>query len=744
MNSRSILLAMVLGLSTFGTSQSASPKITYTTVAVPVGVALSEISKQAGMRLTVSPQVASEIVVVSFKGVSLDDVKTQIAKVCSAKWEISDGGEMLVPDLVQRRQEEQKEKAELTAQIAKELKNMVESLNPPKKDPKAKVDPEEAEMERMMMFRSGGAANKAVIKLAAAIGATNFASMDGRVRVVYSTHPTRMQRQMLGGYNAILGQLVTEYNSELVQKQKDKANHPVEETAESKRMQEMMKMFGEFDEDDDTPVEGTPSKAILVCSRQQLMGGISLQLKVFNEKGKVVIRGSHMIATGGGMFDTADLEDFEFGPDGLPKQKPQTKAEAGEKPIVFSDSTKELGEMSNFMTMGTNTKKMSEELRMKLLNPDQYDPLSFTHSEALLALAAQKGKPLVACLPDTMESYIGMFMPKKEGLTPSAYVQSISSAAFVSTDGPFVYVKPVESAKSRRERIDRVALGLFLRAVDSRGSVSLDDLATYAQKSNSPMEDSLAMTYFMVFAPNAIQSGMGGQVSWDMLRFYGGLSTLQKKNMAEGGRLGFNQLNPTQTAALRQMAFGPETALIVDNPNAKKPDFELPSFMRGAMFGAMGNDYRSEPTELMPNGLPNDGYVELKLTQDNIAKPTGNVPAMFGNATLGADELAMLKMFKDMPGMEQMSAMMPSIDEVRLGERSVYDFKFIFGQGVTMDKSLNDDRMSSKSPVVKMANLPGEFSKKIEDRLAAFKKLPFFDPAFFQGGGGGAVPPPAP
>lgn len=742
MNSRSILLAMVLGLSTIGIGQSASPKITYTTVAVPVGVALSEISKQAGMRLTVSPQVASEIVVVSFKGVSLDDVKTQIAKVCSAKWEIADGGEMLVPDLVQRRQEEQKEKAETTAAIAKELKTMVESLNPPKRDPKAKVDPEEAEMEQMM-FRSGGAANKAVIKLAAAIGAVNFAAMDGKTRVVYSTNPTRMQRAMVGNYNVILGQLVTEYNAELVQKQKDKANNPREENAQTKRMQEMMQMFGMSDEDDDTPIEGTPSKAILVCSRQQLMGGITLQLKVFNEKGKVIIRGSHMISTGGGMFDPGDLEDLEFGPDGLPKQKPQTKADAGEKPIVFSDSTKELGEMSNFMTMGTNTKKMSEELRMKLLNPDQYDPLSFSHSEALLALAAQKGKPLVACLPDKMESYIGMFMPKKEALTPSAYVQSISSVAFVSTDGPFVYVKPAESAKSRRERIDRVALGMFLRAVENRGSVALDDLAAYAQKSNSPMEDSLAMTYFMVFAPNAIQSGMGGQVSWDMLRFYGGLSTLQKKNMAEGGRLGFNQLNPIQTSALRQMAFGPETALIVDNPNAKKPDFELPSFMRGAMFGALGNDYRSEPTELMPNGLPGDGFVELKLTQDSIAKPTGSIPAMFGNAVMGADELAMLKMFKDMPGMEQLSGMMPTIDEVRLGERSVYDFKFIFGQGVTMDKSLNDDRMSSKSPVVKMANLPADFSKKIEDRLVAFKKLPFFDPAFFQGGGGGGVPPPA-
>jgi len=58
-----------------------------------------------------------------------------------------------------------------------------------------------------------------------------------------------------------------------------------------------------------------------------------------------------------------------------------------------------------------------------------------------------------------------------------------------------------------------------------------------------------------------------------------------------------------------------------------------------------------------------------------------------------------------------------------------------------MSKSLNDDRISGKSPVVKMANLPAEFAKKIDEKVAMFKKIPFFDPSFFQGGAGGAPPP---
>ncbi len=737
MKSRSLLVAAALSLTTLGLSQSDSPKITYTTVAAPIGTALSEISKQAGIRLSVSPQVANEVIVLSLKNVPLDDVKTQIAKACSAKWEEIQGGEMLIPDLVLRRQEEQKEKAEYTAQIQKSLKEMVEALNPPKRDPKQKVDEEELEMEEMMMFQFRGASSKASILLANAIGATNLASIDAKSRVVYSTNPTRMQRQLPGNYNQILGQLVTEHNAEVAKVLKDKANNPREENAMEKRMREMFGDFGDFEA---KPIEGTPSKAILVCTRQRMFGGLNLNLLVFNEKGAVVIRGTQMIRAGDSMFGGMDLGDLEFGEDGLPKAKPQTKAEAGEKPIAYSETTKELLELGNVMTMASNTKPMSEELKMKLLNPEQYDPLSFAHSEALVATAAQRGKPLVAVLPDGMDSFMGMFRASTGEMTPSAYLQSIRSAANVSAEGPFILVRPTEPAKSRRERIDRGALGLFLRAAEAKGTVFLDDLATYAQKSNSPMEDSLAMRYFMIFAPTAIQSGMGGQVSWDMLRFYGGLSTLQKKNMDEGGRLGFNQLSPVQAAALRQMAFGPETALVVEDPTAKKSEFEFPSFIRSAIMGAMVNDYRNEPTELMPNGLPSNGYVELKLTNDRVAKPTGNVQAMLGNAVLGADELAILKMFKDMPGMEQMAGMMPVIDEVRLGERTVYDFKFHFAPSVTMDKSLNDDRISSSSPIVKMTNLPAEFAKKIEDRLAAFKKMPFFDPSFFQGSG--TTPPP--
>ena len=731
MNRIALIAFAAIGILSHAQAQTEAPKITYSTVAVPIGRALEEISRQAGYKLSASPQVGHDIVVLSLQAMPLDQVKIQIAKACSARWEEIQGGEMLVVDTVLRRQEEQKERAEYAESLGKSLKQLIDSLNPPKPEPGAKQDPNIN--RQISMFGGQGAAGKAVIQLAQMIGVNTLASIEADGRVVFSTTPTRMQRAFPGNTSRIMAQLVSEYNKEAAIRQKARAENPKVEDPREKQMREFFGIGLE-----DQPVEGIPTKAILICSRQTLLGGLTLQLKVYNDQGKSVISGNQMLAAGETLFGGA--LDMEFGPDGLPKPKPPTTPPANEKAIEFSAPVKELMTMSNIMTMSQSSAKMSEALKTMLLNPEQYDPLSFVHSESLLSTAKQRGKNLIALLPDRMDSFMGMMMPKPDGLTPTAYLDSIKSVVTVSADTPTLLIRPAKPARARSQRIDRASLGKFLRAVDSKGSVLLDDLAEYAQNSNSPMEDTSAMMYFMVFAPNAIQSGMGGMVNWNMLRFYGALAPMQRQNLLNGGRLPFGQFNPAQSAAVRQMLFGPDTGLTAADPNKEKPVFELPSFVRTMIMREIGGDFRTEPTEVMPNGLPPQGFVQLTLTQDNIVKPTGNVPAMFGNAALGADELAMLKMFKEMPGMEQVASMMPNFDEVRLGERSVYEFMFTVAPGVSQEETLNDDRMTSKSPVVKMANLPANFVKRIDEKLAAFKKLPFFDPAFMNPNRG--TPPP--
>jgi len=204
--------------------------------------------------------------------------------------------------------------------------------------------------------------------------------------------------------------------------------------------------------------------------------------------------------------------------------------------------------------------------------------------------------------------------------------------------------------------------------------------------------------------------------------------------------MALSQLTPAQREAVTRLAFGPSPDLHVQDGKAKEDELGFMKMMRRYMGESRNSDYRTEPTEAMPNGLPSDGFVELKFRSEPVAKMAGDVPSFLGGAALGADELAMFKLFKEDPNMAQASAMMPQIDQLHLGQREVYDFRFTVAPRVYMEKSLHDDKVTDKSPIVKVANLPADFQKQIDQRLAALKKLPFFDPAFM-GGNRGAVPP---
>jgi len=751
MNRKPTFISLALALVATAISQNASPKITYTSVAVPVNRALTEIGKQASLHLEAVPAISSEVLILRVKDVPLDELMKRIATTTSGEWQPIDGGYRLIPNNLVRRQEEQTEKNAYVAGLSKTLGELVKSLNPPPPPKntgtktKGKGEDDAAAEEMAAQFGFGASqtpAGKAVIKLMQGIGVQNLASIDEKSRIVYSTNPTRMQRALPGNWNAVLTQLVTEHNTYATKLQKEKAENAVNAVEETEQMKKLKEMFGNF-EDDMKPIEGTPTKAILVCSRQQLFGGLSIVLKVYNEKGQVIITGEQTLASVDSDFSQLVQEKVA---EAKGEKKP-TQTPVAEKPIEFSATTKEFQASTNFMTMATGGSKLSDELKVKLLNPEMYDPLSFADSEALIEIANRRNEQLVADLPDEMQSIFGMAISTTGGgeggasknVTPTAYLAQIKNNVAVTEADGWLTAKAVKPAEARRKRFDRAALGQFIRAADAKGAISLDDLAAYALKADSPMENQGPMMYIIMFAPNAMQSGLQGATDWDMLRFYGALSPTSKKMLVDGGRLPFSQLNPTQAAALRQMAFGPNESLTLDE-DEKKGDTGLPKIWKSMFMRAAGGDYRTEPTEVMPNGLPAEGFVTLNFTNEHVAKATGNVPAMMANATLGADELALFKFMSESESMQQFSAMMPKIEEVKLGKREVYDFKFIVAQGVSMSQSLNNDSFDSRQGSVKMTNLPDDFQKQIQERMAVIKKLPFFDPAIF-GGGKQAVPP---
>ena len=199
MNIKINLIALSLAIAGCTLAQDSATKITYSTVAVPVGRALTEMSKGLSVRLEATVPMANEIVVIRFKEATLDEAMKRIATVTAGSWEQMDGGYRLIPNSAARRQEEQAEKAAYTASLTKSLQDLVKTLNPPKPDPNKKTDPEAEAM--MAQFGFGAAtspAGKAIIRLLQAIGPASLANINEKTRVVYSSRPTRVQVAQIG------------------------------------------------------------------------------------------------------------------------------------------------------------------------------------------------------------------------------------------------------------------------------------------------------------------------------------------------------------------------------------------------------------------------------------------------------------------------------------------------------------------------------------------------------------------
>lgn len=741
---RKIVLVGLLAVASFSLArlslqtegQDLDKKVTYSTVAVPTGRAVQEIAKLTGVKLDVSPSQNRDILVIHVTDVPLRKLMDQIATATTGEWRQDGDVWRLIRDGAKQSAEERKELQEQTAKVREVIKKLVESHK--QKPEIAKGEGEEAEimaeaMAGMGMF--GG--SKAVVDLLARVDPALIAGMEKDARLVFGTNPTRMQRPLTID-PAMVTKMVEEHNKAAQAWKEAEANRVV--TAEEEQMMKWAERFTPWLRRRD-PITTPPAKALFVITRDgSFMGGTSASLRLFDAKGQVILESTQQIPLGEG-FDWMTLAEIEMDdPEGVKKEVKQEPADDS-PPIKLSPVAEEMATMfSRFYGPGADEPQVSKELAERLARPDQYDPLSFDVSESLLAVAEHKKLNLVANVPDTKTGgFMSMMISGDKPQTVNGFLKKLQDEkdTTVAMEDGWLVVRPSKPAQSRKERVDRVALARFIAACVGKEVPSLDDLAAYAAVAEPPMVTPLVSPYIANYAASVFQGGFMGMLSWDMLRFYGTMSASQRQVLASGGRLNFGSLSPVQRALVDKMTFGASARLKVDREGAPTEDDD-PWFMFAFMqMGSGGTDFRDEPTEVMPNGLPSSGFLEMKALEDHfvvvVGDKGGNV-RQYGS--LGADELAMLKFFMQDENMQQVAAQMPKFDKFRLGSRTSMEFKFHLAPGIRVEHTLRDDRLGKDAPVVGEGGFPAAFKAQIDKRIQAFKKFPF------PMGMGQEVPPP--
>jgi hypothetical protein len=151
--------------------------------------------------------------------------------------------------------------------------------------------------------------------------------------------------------------------------------------------------------------------------------------------------------------------------------------------------------------------------------------------------------------------------------------------------------------------------------------------------------------------------------------------------------------------------------------------------MMSRMMPGGGADYSSEPTEVMPTGVPAQGTLTVTTEQEYFVAPSDkkDMGGFGGIAVMGIDELAIFEMFSSTEeGKKQMTVMASTMPKtVLVGNRSKYTFRFRVSSSAEVVGSLYDDSLDKKAAPIAFSNLPANVKAQVTARAEKLKKTPF-------------------
>ena len=669
--------------------------------ATRVPVLLQQLSGEIGTVLACLPVFENDVVILDSRGLSQEAVLNEIAYVVCGKWEKSAAGLRLIPDTAQW----QKDQREDQATAAKELRKQVFSrANPPKKSDKPGEDDE-----------MGGDNGSDIAKVLLGLDLTRIANLRPEERLVYSTSPTRMQLPLPDSARGVVAKLVAEHNEQVGNAEEPQS---AEEIAAMAMMPESMKRMMRLQR---RPITGY-TKANLVIASGGFLGGSQATLTVYNAKGEVVLMENDMLGLGGifggmmGAMGEAMEAVAESLGDALNGQEPT--ATAPEAEIKISPRAKEISRMLNLMsfarTDGTTPTPPSDEVMRILAQPDQFDPLSFQTSEIVMGAFPKPERSMVACLADSASEIAA--------LLPSEIKKQLGKNHEISEEGNVVRIRPKNRFFARRDRSNRTALAQLIQSSQNDGAPSLKELAAYASRAAKPEISSLSGKYLLNMVPSTMSYIMMGTANWGLLRWYGSLDGGARGRILTGA--------PVNLAAIPS---GPTSAFLYSSeampgPIGTETDF-MTSMMSRMMPGGGGADYSSEPTEVMPAGVPAQGTLTVTTEQEYFVVPADkkDMGGFGGIAVMGIDELAIFEMFSSTEeGKKQMTVMASNMPKtVLVGNRSKYTFRFRVSSNAEVVGSLYDDSLDKKAAPIPFGNLPGNVKAQVTARAEKLKKSPF-------------------
>jgi hypothetical protein len=706
-------ISAIVSLLLFGQSPLPDTPVTFSTGGATVAAAVAGLAKETNVSLLVSATMRNEILVIHADKVPLGELMKRVASVTEGTWELSGNSWTLVPNRAVREAARAKRRTErmskLRAEIARQMK------------PPAKPD----QMNEVMLpsFAFGGSSTR-VAQLVSPLDLATLADLPESGRIVYSSAPTRMQRAFTPNARLIQDMIAEHNKSARAQPEQVVGDND----ADTERAMAWMRRMG-LDRRAKVITE-PPAKVLLAVQNGGMLGDamVQAQVKVYDREGNILLAES----------STFMIDDVlgSFGGDDEPEEKPKPAPKDDSPKIELTPIGREFSKMMVGMSqafMGSPAKP-SDELKRVASRPQEYEPLGFLVGDYLIQAAKYRKQTLVANLPDdAVENSDAL----NENTTINQFLKRLETRSQFNqtTEAGFWTLAPVDGERSRADRVNRVALGELLASADAGGSIPLVKMAEFAARSPKfGMRNPLPMFAALLVAPSMLRVGLEPK-SWDALALYGSLPAAQRLDLERGTRIPFASMTPAQLVFANRMVYGADPQIQTGADTFGEGDLGgfMGMMMQGFMSGGGDKDFREEPTEIAPNGLQSAGFLSAKVASDYVFQPQGANPLLSMMGMAGAEEVAMMTMFKDAAGSE-VGAFMPDLKEFKLGTRKTIRMSLQLAPEAAVRSTLNDDRLPADAPMYTLDNAPAEVKARLDKARESLKKLdiPFLDPGIFQ------------
>lgn len=758
MRNRCLYIALAISLCQAGLAQDLAKKINFQSVAKRTDAMLASISEESGIKLTCSKEMNLETLVVRVENVTVQELLDHIAKVTVGKWTIEkDGSQKLEPFTGRMNSMNQAVIAELAGRIREDVQKQFKQATAPPAKPKSDTTQKDGSFEMRNIFSGSGAGSKLVARMLTKINATEVAKLLPGYRMVYSSAPTRMQTSMSIPAEW-LNEYVTEQNKAAAEYKK---NVPTETPPEGQLGADLTG-FLPFDFVP-KPIESIPVKVNLAIGNnvgeQFSFGseGYDVTLTMFDADGKIIGKSSGRILQGGGFMGmvagggvaiavAAEAVDSEVG-GGAETKKPETpKDPIKDGPITLSEMSKLHKKFGEGLMTVDGASGLPKEFMDALAHPEKVDPLAFEESDSLISMAEKNEWNLVAAVPDSIGNQnFGMIEfsingeKQEKGTGIQAYYDGLKkrNELIIQKGNGWFDLQAKDPIAEHRNHIDRYALATLIANSVAKTVPTLDDIANYAAVNPAPNFGGISATYLGYYCPSIFYGGMTGGVNWDMLRLYGTFTSSERELLANGSKLPIPSMNARQSELVRKMIFGTRNHLTTSEQDSKKNDsMPFGDMFSSFMGGGRQQDYRNEPTEALPNGIPTDAHLILNMQNTNFLIPVpkkGDSP--LSKMALGVDEIAIMESMRAaFPNEGENQGFDPTKENVKVGERQVLNFTFRMTPGVSSHETLNYDRMPKDSKAVPWNQIPSSLRSQIDQKVAAMKNSPWFK--MMQNGGG--------